>query len=107
VDRGLKDSWLERLNAVKTIKITGTCSGHRKRRRWGRPQTWVKYLVPSDRHVIWALCHLGSVARVEASGTNTVILVKPPAGGGFKFLSKAKWLAKVIHWLEFWYSSKT
>lgn len=108
VDRGMKTSWLERLNAVKTIKINGTCSGHSKRRGLGKPPAWVSYRVPSDRHVVLALCHIGNIARVESfggDGRTYVGLVKPPAGGGFKYLSKSKWWGKVIGWLEFWYSS--
>jgi hypothetical protein len=66
--------------------------------------------VPSDKHIVFALCHLGNIARIEAmagDGKFYAIIVKPPAGGGFTYLSKAKWWATVIRWLESWYGKKT
>lgn len=49
VDAKLKDTWLERLNALSMLKIIGTCAGHPEEPYWTEqwPQVW--FILPTDK----------------------------------------------------------
>ncbi len=49
VDVGLEDSWLERLNALRIVKILGTCSGHDDAKYWTERWPVVWFRVPGGR----------------------------------------------------------
>jgi len=101
VDRGLDDSWLERMNNIRSVKIESSCAGHRNR------LPYITYRGPGNANdVALALAHLGNYARVVPLGDRRgtfVQLVKPPAGGGFSWTTKRQWWGKVLKWLEEWY----
>ncbi len=100
VDRGLKDSWLVRMNRIKGVQVDASCAGHRNR------PAYLMYRAPKgDRDIVLALAHLGHLVRVEPIGGGylSVKLIKPAAGGGFKFMSKSRWWDRILSWLEKWY----
>jgi len=101
VDKGLKETWLERMNNIRGVTIEASCAGHRMR------SAYLMYEGPKgDRDVVLALAHLSEIARVVPVGggrRTSVKVIKPPAGGGFQFMSKEQWWGKVIRWLERWY----
>jgi len=69
------------------------------------------YEVPGDKDILLAVAHLGHIARVSplwdsSRKANVVYIQKPPAGGGFRYLTKSRWWTQVLGWLEEWYGKK-